>query len=416
MEMTERYEYIIVGSGTGGATLARELCRKGKRVLLLEAGASGFPPPFTIETSIEGTDVFTAYGAGGAGALMNGNGVRCLQKELGRLGIELEEEFRELETELKLAPIHESLLSSDGSIRILERCGKAGIAMERMPKFIDHTRCARCGNCSLGCPTGAKWTPLEFLKEAQSQGLEIIFNARAETVIVEQGRARGVRCGTPEGAAEYFGDAVVIAAGGLKSPVILRNSGIEQAGGKLFIDLCELWYGITPDIDISTEPPMQLVDTEFLEEEGFILSTGYIKNREKLRYYLKERADEYIRYGHVTVIVKIRDDAVGRVNSDGTFSKTATAADRVRLDKGGAAARDFLLAIGARPDSILKRQGLYGGHNGASCAIGSVVDNRLRTEVKNLYVCDGSVLPVSPGLPPVLTIMAVARWFAKRLE
>ncbi|MBF0552434.1 MAG: hypothetical protein HQK60_18125, partial [Deltaproteobacteria bacterium] len=198
-------------------------------------------------------------------------------------------------------------------------------------------------------------------------------------------------------------------------PLILYNSGITSAGNNLFIDICELWYGITPDIDISNEPPMQLVDTEFLETEGFMLSTGYIKNEDKLRYYLRDKAEAYIKEGHVAVIVKIRDDSIGCINPDGTFSKTATSADRIRLDRGGKAAADFLLAIGARPDSILKRQGLYGGHNGASCAIGSVVDNRLQTSAKNLYVCDSSVLPKSPGLPPVLTIMALARRLGKIL-
>ncbi len=414
--MSEIYDYIIAGSGAGGATLSRELCKKGKHVLLLEMGDAAFPLPFVVENSIEGTDVFTAYGKGGAAVLMNGNGVRSLQKELACLGLDLEDEFRELETELKLAPIHESLLSAEGSMRILEMCRQVGIRMQRMPKFVDHTRCIRCGNCSLGCPTGAKWTPLEFLKEAESLGLEIICNSKVEQVIVEKGRARGVRCSGPDSSREYYGNAVVLAAGGLKSPIILQNSGITSAGKNLFIDICELWYGITPDIDISNEPPMQLVNTEFLEDDGFILSTGYIKNKDKLRYYLKERAEEYIREGHVSVIVKIRDDAVGCINPDGTFSKTATTADRIKLDKGGKAAADFLLAIGARPDSILKRQGLYGGHNGASCAIGSVVDNRLQTEVEKLYVCDGSVLPKSPGLPPVLTIMALARKLGKILS
>ena len=190
--MSASYDCIIVGSGAGGATFAQSFCTRGRRVLMLETGKSTFPPPFCLEKSIEGTDIFTAYGGGGAAALMNGNLIRSLQKELAQFGIVLENVLKELEDELHVAPIHESLLAPNGAIRILERCRQAGIGMRRMPKCIDHTRCVRCGNCSLGCQTGAKWTPLEFLKEAVSlRGLEIAYETTVEKVIVERGKAKG---------------------------------------------------------------------------------------------------------------------------------------------------------------------------------------------------------------------------------
>ena len=72
------------------------------------------------------------------------------------------------------------------------------------------------------------------------------------------------------------------------------------------------------------------------------------------------------------------------------------------------------MVAGAKSDTIQKREGLYGGHNGAAAAIGVVVDKNLQTKIDNLFVCDASVLPESPGLPPMLTIMAVAKWFAKK--
>ena len=37
------------------------------------------------------------------------------------------------------------------------------------------------------------------------------------------------------------------------------------------------------------------------------------------------------------------------------------------------------------------------------------------TRVKNLYVCDASVLPKAPGLPPILTIVALGKHLAKHL-
>jgi choline dehydrogenase-like flavoprotein len=408
------YDFIIVGSGAGGATLSLELAKKGRKVLVVETGSNVFPLPFVLEKSVEGTDIFTAYGAGGATVLANANGVRSLEKPLAEFGIFLDEEYTTLEKDTGLAPIHDSLLSPDGSIRLLEICKNAGIGMRKMPKFIDHTKCTRCGNCSLGCPSGAKWTALSFLREAESLGADVVYNTKVIKVIVQNGKAKGVECISPNGPVKYYSNSTVLAAGGIKSPVILQNSGIINAGQNLFIDICELYYGITPDIDLSHEPPMQLVNTEFLESEGFIHSTGFIKDKSKLKYYLKDNADAYMNNNLFAVIVKIRDEASGRIFPDGTFSKSATTQDRKRLDKGGEAARVLLMAAGAKPGTIQKREGLYGGHNGASAAIGVVVDKNLQTKIENLFVCDGSVLPESPGLPPILTIMAIARWFGKK--
>ncbi len=408
------YDFIIAGSGAGGATLSKELAKKGKTVLVVESGNNVFPLSFVLEKSIEGTDIFTAYGAGGATVLANANGVRSLEKQLAEFGIVLDKEYAELEKETGLAPIHDSLLSPDGSIRLLELCRKAGIGMQKMPKFIDHTKCTRCGNCSLGCPSGAKWTALSFLREAESHGANVIYNTIVEKVIVQNGKAKGVECISANGPVKYYGNSVVLAAGGIKSPVILQNSGIKNAGQNLFIDICEFYYGITPDIDLSHEPPMQLVNTEFLEKEGFMHSTGSLKDKSKLKYYLKDNVDDYMNNNLFAVIVKIRDEAKGRIFPDGTFSKAATAQDRKRLDKGGEAARVLLMVAGAKSGTIQKREGIYGGHNGASAAIGVVVDKNLQTKIENLFVCDASVLPESPGLPPMLTIMAIAKWFAKK--
>lgn len=409
------YDYIVVGSGAGGSTLSRELARKGRKILVLEAGPDVFPLPFAPEKSLENMDIFAAYGAGGSTVLANANGVRCLEKQLAGFGIYLEKEFEEIEKETGVAPIHDSLLSPDGSLKLLDLCKKVGIGMRKMPKFIDHNKCIRCGHCSLGCPTGAKWTVLSFLREAETLGAETIYNTSVRKVIVNNGRATGVECIGPDGPVKYHGKAVVLAAGGIKTPIILQNTGIKNAGKQLFIDICELYFGITPEYNLSQEPPMQLVDTEFLESEGFITSTGgMLTNKAKLDFYLREKADYYAKNNWFSVIVKIRDESKGTIYPDGTISKTATTHDRMLLERGGHAARELLMAAGAKPDNIVKRDGMYGGHNIGSAAIGVVVDNDLQTKIDGLFVCDGSVLPESPGLPPLLTIMSVAKWFAKK--
>jgi choline dehydrogenase-like flavoprotein len=53
---------------------------------------------------------------------------------------------------------------------------------------------------------------------------------------------------------------------------------------------------------------------------------------------------------------------------------------------------------------------------GGSAKIGDVVDSNLATEIDGLFVCDCSVIPEAWGLPPTLTILALARRLARQLS
>lgn len=407
------YEFVVVGSGAGGATVAMDLSRAGRSVLIVETGQETFPMPLSIATSKEGIDIYQAFGAGGATVLCNGNGIRALEQDLAGLGIDLDREYCELEAELRIAPIAESLLSENGSLKLLDILRASGIPMKRMPKFIDPTKCVGCGMCSAGCPNGAKWSAREFLADALVHGARIVYNTTVEKVLIENNRAVGVEVSGPAGRMRVEGDVVILAAGGLKTPVILQNSGFDQAGRRLFVDLCELWLGVTPEIDIAGEPPMQLVYTDMAQSHRISLSTVYVNNKEKLRYYCGDKADLFLNAKWMGILVKIGDDAVGRVLADGTVSKGVTPGDRKKFEEGGIVAREILRKAGAADDSIIKQGKIYGGHNGATAAIGELVNTDLQTDVSNLFVCDASVLPFAPGLPPVLTIMALARRLAR---
>lgn len=412
---TSRHEVVVVGSGAGGATVARELSRAGKSVLIVEAGPDAFPLPLAIATSKEGIDIYQAFGAGGATVLCNGNGVRALEQDLAGFGIDLEREYCELESELRIAPISESLLSENGSLKLLEILQTSGIRMKRMPKFIDPAKCVGCGMCSSGCPNGAKWSAREFLDGALSSGANIVYGTSVEKVLIDNDRAVGVEVSGPAGKGRIDADVVILACGGLKTPVVLQNSGFKKAGRRLFIDLCELWLGVTPEIDISNEPPMQLVYTDMAQSRRISLCTAYSQNKERFRYYCGGKADLFQDARWMGVLVKIGDEAVGRVFADGTVSKGVTPNDRKKFEEGGVVAREILRKAGAKDECIVRLDKIYGGHNGATAAIGDLVDTDLRTEVSNLFVCDASVLPFAPGLPPVLTIMALAKRLARRL-
>ncbi|MEW5724483.1 MAG: GMC family oxidoreductase, partial [Thermodesulfobacteriota bacterium] len=95
--------------------------------------------------------------------------------------------------------------------------------------------------------------------------------------------------------------------------------------------------------------------------------------------------------------------------------KPYPAEDRRRFEKGTQTCRRIMIQAGAVPGSILVLPNV-GGHPGGTAAIGRVVDRDLRAyEAENLYVCDASVFPRSPGRPPSLTIIALAKRLAESI-
>ena len=116
----------------------------------------------------------------------------------------------------------------------------------------------------------------------------------------------------------------------------------------------------------------------------------------------------------IGIMTKTKDDAVGHVHPDESISKPITEADQKRLREGSEISKEILIRAGADPKSIVVSK-VQGAHPGGTAAIGKVVDKDLQTKIDNLFVCDASVLPATPGMPPMLTIGALAKRLAKTL-
>jgi choline dehydrogenase-like flavoprotein len=113
-------------------------------------------------------------------------------------------------------------------------------------------------------------------------------------------------------------------------------------------------------------------------------------------------------------MVKTPDEAKGYVHSDGFVQKVNTIEDIRYLAEGVATAGFILEKMGVDPKTIRSTH-YRGAHPGGTAKIGNVVDSNLETEIPNLFVCDASVLPVSPGKPPILTILALSKRLADYL-
>jgi choline dehydrogenase-like flavoprotein len=413
-----RYDYLIVGSGAGGATLAKELAQRKKSVLVVEAGkdekkVGNAYRHYDTKKSKEGVIIWRARMAGGSTVVSCGNGVRCLEKELGDFGIDLSKEFIQAEQEMHIAPIAERLLSS-GSKAIMQAAKELGYDMKMMPKFIDPEMCRKCGNCTRGCAKGAKWTALSYLEDAKKNGTETLYETRVKEIIIDNGKAKGIRCVGREGIREIFADAVILAAGGTGTPIILQDSGIKDAGTGLFVDLFVNVYGVTNDDKLNQvfEPTMTLVNLDFHKPKGFLLSpfVAHYRMTRFLEFGLRGFTLPHKRT--LGIMIKTTDEPVGRVYRDGSISKPVTEKDWKRLREGSSIAKEILIKAGAKSVMVSKVQG---GHPGGTAAIGKVVDKNFQTKADGLFVCDASVLPVTPGLPPILTIVALAKRLAKVL-
>jgi choline dehydrogenase-like flavoprotein len=418
-------EIVVIGSGAGGATVAKELSIRGKKVIVVEKGklakkvgnemcASNFyeGAPFLVRAS-SGVIFHFAKTVGGTTVFSCGNGVRSPENIFSQYGIDLQNELNETESELNIMPIDEKLIGNKGTKDFLAASTRLGYRMEYMPKFMKQGKCSLCGKCVLGCPNNARWTAVDFINIAITNGTSLLEGILVEKILIKNKQVIGVEGRKGVERVIIHTEKVVLAAGGINTPIILQNSGLS-AGKKLFCDLFNVTYAVSKRQGMANDLSMALVDLEFFKNDGFIVSPFIdppltfflIFNKFKPLFLFKRK--------HVVgVEIKIKDDAIGSVSNVHGIKKTVTINDKTKLDKGVAVAKDILNHMPIDKNTINTSK-IRAAHPGGTAAIGEVVNSNLETEVKNLYVCDASVLPEALGLPPIITLIALAKWFVKK--
>lgn len=415
-----------MGSGVGGAVLAYELAHKGLNVIVLEAGtyhklgterralsfyshSDTFNPS---EKSLEGTQLLRTIMVGGSSIVTIGNGVRALEHELKVNHIDLTTEFDEAEAELNIQPTPRDAMGPRTSA-LMHAADELGYSVEPMPKYVNFNKCRQCGNCHLGCIYGAKWTALRHLTQARKVGAKLSFSTTVQDVQHKNNETVGVRVSTAQGRSEIKAQTIILAAGGLGTPVILQKSGLA-AGNGLFADLFLNTYGLVKNVHFRDELGMAtLIDLQ--DKQGLILSP-FIDSPLDMFFYLPllKKWNSRRRHRLLGLMTKITDDQVGTVAVNGAIQKPITRDDSTRLDEGKQLSSEILISAGADPKSLFTGP-VRGEHPGGTAAIGTVVDANLETEVSRLFVCDASVLPQTPGKPPALTLIALAKRLANIL-
>jgi len=421
----KRFDCVIVGAGLSGLSLAKELSLRDKQVLLLEKGrrldsrklgstlyAATFYDKAAFARSIQGFPIYRSFGIGGSSVVMCNNAVDLPEKALERLGIDFRRELSESKKEYGVGTRYYPV--GKASTKIMAAADSLGYEMEIMPKFTGQNRCIACGDCVLGCRYEAKWTGVDILRDANQDNITIETKFSVKRILCNDGVAVGVAGRSRFRETRYYAEKIIVAAGGLGTPVILQKSGIA-AGEGLFVDFFNVTYGKVRDSRQLKEVTMSVYCGDYHETEGFIISP-YIDNAVAflstagLRNWPKVFGLKNL----MGIMTKITDENTGHVLANGRVDKAPTRRDLERLKKGNDLSREILVKCGADPDSVFQTKP-RGAHPGGTAGMGRVVDENLETKWRNLYVCDASVLPFSPGLPPVLTLLGLTKWFAKRL-
>jgi choline dehydrogenase-like flavoprotein len=421
---SSQFDAIVVGTGPGGASVARELAMNGARVLTLEQGGAeplrGSLVQMAGMAAVPGKGAFIhrdasllvrAITLGGSSAINFATAAPPPTVMFAAHGIDLGAALAELRAELPMAPLPDSLVGPMAA-RIMEAARALSLDWRKLDKMIRPESCrSGCWRCVTGCPFGAKWTARDFVDEARRHGAVLRERARVTRVLVENGRAVGVEAELAGGLEQWRADRVVLAAGGIGSPRLLRASGLLERPAAFFSDPVVAVMGSVDDIDGGAEVPMAAGAS--WHEDGIALADLTLPQAMYQAFALQAgRVDRLLAHRRtLSIMVKIRDGIGGRIGQR-WVDKTLQPADREKFDQGIAIARGVLEQAGARQIFASHH---FAAHPGGSLRIGEQVDAELQTRTPGLYVCDASVIPEPWGLPPTLTLLALGKRLGQQL-
>jgi choline dehydrogenase-like flavoprotein len=405
---------IVVGSGAAGGTLARELALRGQSVLVLEKGKGEPSPESKVQPAGKpnlvfvgrGVPIVRGIGAGGSTMLFYNTMWEPPFDYFRSLGIDLTAEAEEARKELPVAPLSDEVMGP-AAHRIMRSARELGYAWNKLDKAIFQDRCTP-GHV----PRRARWNSRYYLQEAVAHGARVVTGAGVRKILLDGKRARGVVFSERGAERKAHAARVVLAAGGIGSPQLLQASGIGSVGEGFFCDPLITVMGSAAGVDSIGEFPMAA--GVHLDEDGTMMTDLPLP---RALYWAAAstalRFDRLLAHrSTLAIMVKIRDDIAGRVSAR-NLRRIFGPNEHAKLASGDRRASEILRNAGAK--KIFKSR-VVAAHPGGSVRIGEHVDANLQSEVEGLYVCDCSVIADPWGLPPVLTLISLAKRLAKHLS
>lgn len=482
-DVSERVDVCVIGSGAGGAVVAKELVDAGLSVLIIEEGdyftQDDFKgPPFervlrtyrdeggTMALGRPLVPLPLGKAVGGTTVINSGTCFRTPDKVLRRweseFGLQgydsatLAPLFDRIEEIMSVRPVPWEIIGKNAEVfdRGVRALGLHGEPIRRNIKG-----CRGCGACAFGCPSDAKQAMhLSYLPLACAGGARIFARCRADRLLIEHGRAVGVEAAILDrstdqvrGRLRVRADAVVVAAGTIHTPLLLRANGLGRRSGQLgrnlrlhpalgvhavFDEELFAWRGTLQSYYVDH---LMESDEVMIEVTNPIPTMGSSIHR-ATGMQAKRVFDEYKHIAATGLFVS--DSSNGRVLPLGRHGRpiilySLNQLDAQRLIRGVKLVTEIFLAAGARrvqvglpglrevtrkadlaafdtgrwrPDALTPT----GFHPMGTCRMSpnpdtGVVDLRGQVHgTERLFVADGSLFPTCTGVNPQESIMAFA--------
>ncbi len=456
------FDYAIIGSGPSGATIAYELSSAGANCILLEAGTEYHSKSFPKNEA----DIFYQLFWNGGPKLTTNGQISLLRarvlggssivnhaqmERLDSFGLEnLKEEtnisffsaeqfephYRAIESMLSITPVSPDNWNENANI-FTSSMEKIGYEWKPVMRAASHcntdTEKNDCIACFSGCQRNSKQSTLiTSIEKARKTGLGILTNFEVNKLIHKKKQVRilGVQNGKKR---EIQASKVILAAGALGTTAIMLRSGFQKRLpllGKNFSCHPQISGFALFDRNINAHKGAYISvhsDDIKLKRLGIKLTSTFtppVCTATLLPDFGAKHQNIMGLYQKLASIdLSIQDEAWGEVyiglNGRMKIRKPLSESDRQKFRIGLTLVKE-LFGI-AKAKKIIATRQFLGLQPMGGCKIGedwkkSVVAPDFSVfNYPQIYIADSSIFPISIGVNPSLTIMAISHMAANSI-
>ncbi|MBI2341334.1 MAG: GMC family oxidoreductase [Deltaproteobacteria bacterium] len=264
-DIREECDVCVIGSGAGGAVIAKTLAEAGRKVVILEEGGyyrvEDFGQDALSETKLmyRNGGIINTFGwpailvpvgrcVGGTTTINSGTCFRTppnvLEKWVNEFGLStwnperMERYYDSVEKTLGVERAADDVLKKNAAVI---KNGLRSLGYEGKPLMRNAPGCRGSGVCCFGCPTNAKQsTQLSYIPQALNAGAKLYAHCQASRFLYKGAHADTViaRFRHPDtherlATLEVKARVIILACGTLHTPVLLMRSHVPNRSGQI---------------------------------------------------------------------------------------------------------------------------------------------------------------------------------------